>query len=157
MIERASGEIPLSEQTDLLSLSRSSLYYTPRPPDAREVAIKHRMDALFTHDPCLGARRLAFLLGKEGMSIDRKTARAYMMEMGLEAIYPKPNLSKAAPEHKIYPYLLRGVPAQHPNHIWGVDITYIVRHEVACKIVMRSIPDMTGCPITRTLRGNAAR
>jgi len=125
MIERANAEMPLSEQADLLSVSRTSLYYTPRPPGAREVLIKHRIDALFTHDPCLGARRLAFLLGQEGMLVDRKTVRAYMIEMGLEAIYPKPNLSKAAPEHKIYPYLLRGVSAERPNHIWGIDITYI--------------------------------
>jgi len=125
MIERASAELPLSEQADLLSISRSSLYYVPRPPDAREIAIKHRIDKLFTDDPCLGARRLAFLLGKEGSVVDRKTVRTYMIEMGLEAIYPKPNLSKPAPDHKIYPYLLRGAPARYPNHIWGVDITYV--------------------------------
>ena len=118
MIERAGAQVSLSEQADLLSISRSSLYYVPRPPAAREIAIKHRMDALFTDDPCLGARRLAFLLGKEGSHIDRKTVRTYMIEMGLEAIYPKPNLSKPAAEHKIYPYLLRGVTAGHPNHIW---------------------------------------
>jgi putative transposase len=106
-------------------LSRTSLYYVARPPDAREVAIKHRMDELFTNDPCLGARRLASLLSQEGKSVDRKTVRAYMLDMGLEAIYPKPNLSKPAPEHKIYPYLLRGVTAGYPNHIWGIDITYV--------------------------------
>lgn len=125
MVEREAADVTLSEQAQLLSVSRSSLYYVTRPPDAREIAIKHRMDALFTHDPCLGARRLAFLLEKEGHTIDRKTVRAYMLEMRLEAIYPKPNLSKPAPEHKIYPYLLRGVPSRYPNHIWGVDITYI--------------------------------
>ena len=79
--------------------------------------------------------------------------------MGLETLYPKPNLSKpgAGPEHKIYPYLLRNLAIDRPNQVWGVDITYIVRHEAAYKIVMQVIPDMTGCPITRTLRGNAAR
>jgi len=125
MIERAGAQLSLSEQADLLTISRSSLYYVPRPPDDREITIKHRIDRLCTDDPCLGARRLAFLLEQEGNRIDRKTVRAYMMEMGLEAIYPKPNLSKPAPEHKIYPYLLRGVPARSPNHLWGVDITYV--------------------------------
>jgi putative transposase len=125
MIERAGADLTLSEQADLLTISRSSLYYLPRPPGDREIAIKHRIDRLFTDDPCLGARRLAYLLGKEGSAIDRKTVRAYMIEMGLEAIYPKPNLSKPAAEHKIYPYLLRGVPARYANHIWGVDITYV--------------------------------
>jgi putative transposase len=125
MIERAGAQLTLSEQADLLTISRSSLYYLPRPPGEREISIKHRIDRLFTDDPCLGARRLAFLLGKEGHTIDRKTVRAYMIEMGLEAVYPKPNLSKPAPEHTIYPYLLRGVPARYANHIWGVDITYV--------------------------------
>jgi len=125
MIERAGSDLPISEQAALLSISRSSLYYVPRPPSLREVAIKHRMDVLFTDDPCLGARRLSHLLGEAGYPIDRKTVRAYMIEMGLEAIYPKPNLSKPAPEHKIYPYLLRGVVARYPDHIWGVDITYV--------------------------------
>jgi len=125
MIERAGADLSLSEQADLLTISHSSLYYVPRPPDAHEVVIKHRIDELFTDDPCLGARRLAFLLKKEGHRIDRKPVRAYMIAMGLEAIYPKPNLSKPAPDHKIYPYLLRGVPARYSNHIWGVDITYV--------------------------------
>lgn len=125
MVERDSGDVSLSEQADLLSLSRSSLYYVARLPGEHEIAIKHRMDQLFTEDPCLGARRLASLLSQEGRRIDRKTVRAYMIEMGLEAIYPKPNLSKPAPEHKIYPYLLRGVSARYSNHIWGVDITYV--------------------------------
>jgi putative transposase len=125
MIERADADLPISAQAALLSLSRSSLYYVPRPPSLREVLIKHRMDELFTDDPCLGARRLAHLLGEAGYPIDRKTVRAYMREMGLEAIYPKPHLSKPAPEHKIYPYLLRGVSARYPDHIWGVDITYV--------------------------------
>ncbi|HZO86806.1 MAG TPA: IS3 family transposase [Chthonomonadaceae bacterium] len=125
LIERADAQLPLTEQAALLSLSRSSLYYVPRPSDAREVAIKHRRDELFTHDPCLGARRLAHLLREEGMRVDRKTVRAYMLEMGLEAIYPKPDPSQPAPEHRSYPYLLRGVPARYPNHIWGVDITYV--------------------------------
>ncbi len=125
MVDREDTPFSLAEQAELLGVSRSSLYYVPRPPSPREIALKHRMDELFTNDPCLGARRLAFLLGQEGMPVDKKTVRNYMIEMGLEAIYPKPTLSKPAPDHKIYPYLLRGVVANSPNHIWGIDITYI--------------------------------
>ena len=125
MIERAGAELPLSEQADLISVSRSSLYYNPRPPDAREIAIKHRIDAIYTDYPFYGARRMSHTLGTEGLVVDRKTAGAYMRQMGLEAIYPKPNLSKPAPEHRIYPYLLRNLTSSYPNHIWGVDITYI--------------------------------
>jgi putative transposase len=125
MIEWAGAELPLSEQAELLSVSRSSLYYTPRPPAAREIAIKHRIDAIYTEHPFYGARRMSHTLGTEGLVVDRKTARAYMQQMGLEAIYPKPDLSKPAPEHRIYPYLLRNLTSRYPNHIWGVDITYI--------------------------------
>ena len=125
MIEREGAELTLSEQADLLSISRSSLYYTPRPPDAREVAIKHRIDAIYTEFPFYGARRMSHTLSEEGLAVDRKTVVAYMQQMGLQAIYPKPNLSKPAPEHRIYPYLLRNLTSSYSNHVWGVDITYI--------------------------------
>jgi len=125
MVEWADAELPLTEQAELLSVSRASLYYVRRPPSAREVAIKHRIDEIYTDYPFYGARRMAHTLGTEGLAIDRKTARAYMEQMGLEAVYPKPNLSKPAPEHRIYPYLLRNLKSSYPNHVWGVDITYI--------------------------------
>ena len=76
MIERADAELSLSEQAELLSVSRSSLYYTKRPPDAREVAIKHRIDALYTEHPFYGARRMSHTLGTEGLVVDRKTVGA---------------------------------------------------------------------------------
>jgi putative transposase len=125
MVERVGGDLSLKEQADLLSFSRSTLYYTPRLPSAAEVAIKHRMDAIYTACPFYGARRIAHTLREEGVAISRKTVRAYMQEMGLEAVYPKPNLSAPHLENRIYPYLLRGVSSAHPNHIWGIDITYI--------------------------------
>ncbi len=98
-------------------MSRASLYYTPRPPSAQEVAVKHRIDALFTEYPFYGSRRLLHTLREEGFVLGRNTVRSYMQEMGLEAVYPKPNLSQPAPEHRIYPYLLRHVRSQRPNHI----------------------------------------
>lgn len=125
MLERVGSQLSLKEQASLLSLSRSSLYYAPRPPSEREVAIKHRIDAIYTACPFYGARKIAQALGEEGILIARKTVGAYMQEMGLEAIYPKPNLSQPAPAHRVYPYLLRGVRSAYPNHIWGIDITYI--------------------------------
>ena len=72
MVEWASAELPLSEQADLLSVSRSSLYYTPRPPDAREVAIKHRIDELYTAHPFYGSRKLTVLVAEEFGAINRK-------------------------------------------------------------------------------------
>ena len=115
----------LTAQADILSLSRSSLYYQPAPPSPAEVAAKHRIDELYLEFPYYGARRMAAQLQREGMSLDRKTVRKYMQEMDVIAIYPGPNLSKRHAEHRVYPYLLRGVTAQKPNHVWGSDITYI--------------------------------
>jgi putative transposase len=129
MVENQHPDVSLTAQADILSLSRSSLYYQAVPPSAAEVAAKHRIDELYLDFPYYGARRMAAQLQREGHSIDRKTARAYMKEMGLIAIYPGPNLSKRNPQHQVFPYLLRGVTAAYPNHIWGSDITYIrLRH-----------------------------
>jgi putative transposase len=124
MIEEGQCDVPLIAQADILSLSRSSLYYKPAPPSAAEVAAKHRIDRLYLDFPYYGARRMATQLQREGHSIDRKTARVYMKEMGLIAVYPGPNLSKRHPQHQVFPYLLRGVTAACPNHVWGSDITY---------------------------------
>lgn len=125
MVERVSSDFSLKDQAALLSLSRSSLYYTPRPPSLQEVEVKHRIDAIYTEHPFYGSRRIAVTLRNEGRNIGRNTVRAYMQEMGIEAVYPKPNLSAPNLENRVYPYLLRGVKAAYPNHIWGIDITYI--------------------------------
>ncbi len=117
--------MPLTTQADLLSLSRASLYYQPVPPSAAEVAIKHRIDELYTAHPFYGSRKLTALLRAERGPITRKTVQRHMREMGIAGICPGPNLSKRAAAHRIYPYLLRQVPASHPNHVWGIDITYV--------------------------------
>jgi putative transposase len=124
LVERAEPELPLSQQAELLSLSRASLYYQPRPASAEEIAIKHRIDELYTAHPFYGSRKITELLGKEWL-INRKRVQRYMREMGLVAIYPTPNLSRRQPEHQVYPYLLRGVKVSYCNHVWGIDITYI--------------------------------
>ena len=125
MLERTGSQLRLSEQADLLSMSRSSLYYVPCAPSEWEVKVKHRIDAIYTAWPFYGSRRIRNALQEEGVDIGRDAVRQFMREMGLEALYPKPDLSKPAPEHTIYPYLLRGVTSAYPNHIWGIDITYI--------------------------------
>jgi len=125
LVERNGAEVSLKKQAELLSISRSSLYYQPVPPPAEEIKLKHRIDELYTCYPFYGSRRIRAMLRREGWRINRKRVRRCMREMGLVAVYPGPNLSKPAPEHKIYPYLLRHVTASYPNHIWGIDITYI--------------------------------
>ena len=89
------------------------------------MAIKHRIDELYTAHPFYGSRKLTVLLEPEFAPINRKRVQRYMREMGIAGISPGPNLSKRALEHRIYPYLLRSITAQAPNHIWGCDITYV--------------------------------
>lgn len=124
MIEQKNEKISLKEQARLLSISRSGLYYQQTGPSPKEIATKHRIDEIYTRWPFYGSRRITAVLRKE-MTISRKTVQYYMREMGLEAIGPRPNLSKPHPQHTIYPYLLRNITANYPNHIWGIDITYI--------------------------------
>jgi putative transposase len=125
LIERDAPELPLATQAALLTLSRSSLYYQPVAPSTREVAIKHRIDEIYTDAPFYGSRKIQVLLRPEFGTLARNTVRRYMQEMGIAAIYPGPNLSRRHHDHQIYPYLLRGITAAEPNHIWGIDITYI--------------------------------
>lgn len=124
MIERDSDELSVRQQAALLGLNRSSLYYQPAAISAREVAIKHRIDEIYTEHPFYGSRRITVELRQE-MPINRKTVQRYMAEMGLVALYPGPKLSQPNPAHQVYPYLLRGLKASYPNHVWGIDITYI--------------------------------
>jgi putative transposase len=112
-------------QAELLSISRSSLYYQPRPPSSEEITIKHRIDEISTEYPHYGSRRMTAQLQREGMEINRKAVQRHMREMGIEAIFPGPNLSRRRLKEQVYPYLLRNVTAAYPNHVWGIDITYI--------------------------------
>ncbi len=125
MLEREHPELSMKIQAELLSISRSSLYYHAAAPSEREVAIKHEIDKIYTDHPFYGSRRITAVLNRAKMVVTRPTVQAYMREMGIAGICPGPNLSKRNLEHRIYPYLLRGIKAEGPNHIWGVDITYI--------------------------------
>ena len=113
-------------QTELLSVSRSRLYYEALPAREHEVIIKHRLDEWYTRRPCLGTRKLVTLLAQDGLTVGRHTIRRYRAEMGLATLYPKPNLSRPSPVgHRVYPYLLRHLSIERPDQVWGVDITYI--------------------------------
>jgi putative transposase len=124
MLEKEHSEILISRQADLVGVSYSSLFYQPAPPSQRELEIKRRIDEVYTATPFYGSRRITVTLRPE-FGVSRPTIQAYMREMGIAGIAPGPNTSKPTPGHKIYPYLLRNLTASHPNHIWGVDITYI--------------------------------
>jgi putative transposase len=125
MLEPEYSEISLATQVDLLGISRASVYYQPVGPSEREVAIKHQIDKIYTDYPFYGSRKITVVLNQAGVVVTRPTVQRYMRAMGIAGICPGPNLSKRNLEHRIYPYLMRNVSAQYPNHIWGVDITYI--------------------------------
>ncbi len=125
LVEHASHELPLTQQAELLSMSRSSLYYQPREPSAEEIAIKHRIDELYTQHPFYGSRKIEAQLRREGEVISRKTVQRHMREMGIVAVYPGPNLSRRQHKEHVFPYLLRHLSIDAPNHVWGIDITYI--------------------------------
>lgn len=118
-------ELPIKTQAELLGLNRSGLYYKSVPPSPEEVALKREIDEIFTECPYYGSRRVTAVLRRRGWTVNRKAVQRHMREMGLEAVYPGPNLSRRNQEHRVYPYLLRGLTISTPNQVWGTDITYI--------------------------------
>lgn len=124
MLERTDPALPLTTQAALLSLNRTSVYYQPRPPSADELYIQRRIDEIYTAHPFYGSRKITVELRKE-LTINRKAVQRHMRAMGLAALCPGPNLSRRATGHRVFPYLLRGLTLTGPNHVWGVDITYV--------------------------------
>lgn len=124
MIDR-SHAFPIKGQAKMLGLSRSTVYYKPRPVSAEDLKLMRRLDELHLDHPFAGARMLRDLLRREGVVVGRRHVATLMKRMGIEAIYRRPNTSKPALGHKIYPYLLRGVLIDRPNHVWAMDISYI--------------------------------
>lgn len=115
----------LEKQCELLGLSRSSYYYQPCGESAENLALMRVIDKLYTKYPFYGARRLVANLPVDYHPISLKRVRRLMKLMGIEAIYPKPNLSRPDSEHKIFPYLLRGKKIEKVNQVWSTDITYV--------------------------------
>jgi putative transposase len=114
------SDVTIQAQAELLSLNRTSLYYVAVPVSEAELAIKRRIDELYTKYPFYGSRKIAAELG-----INRKAAQRHMREMGIVAIYPGPNLSRRQAKAGVFPYLLRGLAITAPNQVFGIDITYI--------------------------------
>jgi putative transposase len=124
MIDR-SHALPISKQAKALNISRGSVYYQPQLASAADLTIMRRMDELHLDFPFAGSRMLRDLLNAEGVEIGRRHVATLMRRMGIEAIYRKPNTSKPAPGHKIFPYLLRKMQVVRPDQVWAMDITYI--------------------------------
>lgn len=115
----------LVAQCQLLGLSRSGWYATPVAESALNQELRGRIDQEYTGHPFYGSRRMTAVLRCAGYPVNRKRVIRLMAEMGLQAIYPKPALSRPHPDHQVYPYLLRGVTVRVPDQVWSTDITYI--------------------------------
>ena len=124
MIDRE-HDLPITGQAKALGISRGSVYYLPRPVPAADLAAMRRMDEMHLEFPFAGSRMLRDLLNREGIQIGRRHVATLMKRMGIEALYRRPNTSKPAPGHRIYPYLLRGMTIDRPNQVWAMDITYV--------------------------------
>ena len=124
MIDREAA-LPIVRQCELLELSRSSVYYEPRPVSAADLALMRRLDELHLAHPFLGARKLATMLKRQGLAVGRRHVRTLLRRMGLEAIYRKRRTSLPGQGHTLYPYLLSGVAIELPNQVWAADITYL--------------------------------
>ncbi|MGI6318964.1 MAG: IS3 family transposase [Dethiobacteria bacterium] len=126
MIEWDNPKLTIKEQTRLLSVNRTGLYRQSKEPSELEIKIKHLIDKIHTDKPFKGTRRIRDDINdlKLGFKVNRKRIQRYMREMGIQVIYPGPNLSKRNRAQYVYPYLLRNVTPAHPNHVWGIDITY---------------------------------
>ena len=124
MIDRA-HDLPISKQAEALNISRSSVYYLPRPVSSADLALMRRIDELHLEFPFAGSRMLRGLLADEGSKVGRRHVKTLMQRMGIEALYRRPRTTKPEPGHKIYPYLLRGVEITRANQVWAMDITYI--------------------------------
>ncbi len=125
LVDPAELALSIVAQCQLLKVARSTLYYRPVPVSAEELALMRRMDELHLAYPFYGSRRLAAALRRDGWSANRKRVKRLMQVMALETIYQKPSTSRSHPDHKVYPYLLRGLVMDRPNQVWCADITYI--------------------------------
>jgi len=125
MICRDVPGLSLSQQCELVSIGRSSLYYRPKGESAENLTLMRRIDEVFLKYPFYGSRQMVRHLRREGIFIGRHRVRRLMRLMGLEVIYQAPRTSQPHPEHRIYPYRLKGLSITRPNHVWCADITYI--------------------------------
>jgi putative transposase len=117
--------LSITRQAQLLNISRGTVYYLPQPVSPADLVLMRRIDELHLEHPFMGARMLRDQLLRQGFSVGRRHVRTLMLRMGIEALAPQPGTSKAAPGHKVYPYLLRSVAITRSNQVWALDTTYI--------------------------------
>lgn len=121
----AAHPLPIRRQAELMNISRSNVYYLPKPVSASDLAVMRRIDELHLKFPFAGARMLRDMLNGEGIEIGRKHAGTLMRKMEVAAIYRKRNTSAPHPEHAVYPYLLKSLTIDRANQVWATELTYI--------------------------------
>jgi len=124
MIDR-DDKLSITRQAKLLGISRGTVYYLPQPVSPADLALMRKLDELHLQHPFMGARMLRDQLDRQGIRAGRRHIRTLMQRMGIEALAPQPGTSKAAPGHKIYPYLLRKLAITRSNQVWALDTTYV--------------------------------
>jgi putative transposase len=124
-VEPAHPELSIAEQCALLGLARSTYYYAPHPESPENLAVMRALDEQYLRTPYYGVRKMTAHLQAEGFAVNHKRVARLMGVMGLAALTPPRRTSKPGPDHRIYPYLLRNVTAERPNHVWSTDITYV--------------------------------
>jgi putative transposase len=122
-LEPRNPQISLRRQCELLELNRSSWYYRPEPVPLDELQLMRAIDEIYTRCPFYGSRRITAQLNRDGRLVNRKRIQRLMAVMGIRGVAPGPDTSKPHPEHKIYPYLLRGVAITRINQVWSTDIS----------------------------------
>ena len=127
-IEPEHPQISVARQCAMLGLSRSSFYYRTHGESAENLHLMRLLDEQYTRTPFYGVRRMTVWLRQQGYAVNTKRVARLLHTMGLETIYPKPRLSQPQPGHRVYPYLLRGVPITQVNQVWSTDITYVRLH-----------------------------
>lgn len=125
MIESSHQQLSISRQCKMLAVNRSSFYYRPMPIKPEDLSLMRIIDELYLLNPSSGSRSIKRQLKRQGKKVNRKRVQRLMRLMGIEAVYPKPRTSRPHPQHKVYPYLLRGLAIDRPNQVWAADITYI--------------------------------
>jgi putative transposase len=124
LIEKSNPNLSLKRRAKLLEIARSTLYYQPRVK-TEDTRIMDKIDEIYTQYPFFGSRRIRAFLRRHDIHISREKTQGLMRRMGIQAVFPGPNTSKARQEHAKYPYLLRGFEIVRPDQVWGTDITYI--------------------------------
>jgi putative transposase len=127
--------LPLTRQSQILELSRSSLYYEAVAISSRDLELMRLIDEIHLNHPYMGSRSIRDQLQDMGHQVGREHVGTLMKKIGIAALYPKPKLSKPHPDHKVYPYLLRGLEISRANHVWATDITYLPMAKGFCYLV----------------------